>query len=171
MPTLQAIHGRIVDLRRHINVHLVHGHRPPGPSDRYQIWIKQQDGRERRFLVNTRTMPARCGHEISLIVTTHKTPRLLALANWSTIDGVNYARSDAPSLLRPGDFVLLALAFPVAAVIWGDVGMALFLPAAVAYLVLAAIGRAIVQSRLARIVDRVIQAEAWHRPGHGRTMP
>ena len=29
MPTHQAIHGRIVDLRRHINVHLVHGHRPP----------------------------------------------------------------------------------------------------------------------------------------------
>ena len=39
-------------------------------------------------------MPARCGHEISLIVTTHKTPRLLALANWSTIDGVNYARTE-----------------------------------------------------------------------------
>ena len=116
-------------------------------------------------------MPARCGHEISLIVTTHKTPRLLALANWSTIDGVNYARTDAPSLVRPGDFVLLALAFPATAIIGGDVGMALFLPAATTYFVVAAIGRAILRNQLARQVDWAIHAEAWRRSGDGRTMP
>ena len=73
MPTLQAIHGRIVDLRRHTNVHLLYGQRPLGPSDRYELWIKQRDGTERKFRVNTRTMPARRGHEVSVIVTTHKT--------------------------------------------------------------------------------------------------
>ena len=87
MPNLQAIHGRIVDLRRHTNVHLLYGRRPIGPSDRYELWIKPDEGKERKFTVNTRTMPARQGHEVSLIVTTHKMPRVLGLANWTTIDG------------------------------------------------------------------------------------
>ena len=98
MTTLQAVHGRIVELRRHTNVHL-YGRRPLGPTDRYELWIKLPDEGERKFTVNTRHMPARRGHEVSLIITRHKVPRVLALANWSTIDGVNYARTDA--LARP----------------------------------------------------------------------
>jgi hypothetical protein len=65
-------------------VHL-YGRRPLGPTDRYEIWIKPPDGVERKFTVNTRHMPARRGHEVSLIVTAHQVPRVLALANWSTI--------------------------------------------------------------------------------------
>ncbi|MEF8726930.1 MAG: hypothetical protein V5B34_01720 [Accumulibacter sp.] len=41
-------------------------------------------------------MPARRGHEVSLIVTGHRVPQVLVRANWTTIDGVNYARTDAP---------------------------------------------------------------------------
>lgn len=91
MPTLQVVHGRIVDLRRYTNVHLYYGRRPFGPTDRYELWIKPHGGVERKFTVNTRTMPARRGHEVSLIVTAHKVPQVLGLANWTTIDGVNYA--------------------------------------------------------------------------------
>ena len=58
MPSLQAIHGRVVDLRDHTNVHL-YGRRPLGPTDRYELWIKPPDGAERKFTVNTRHMPAR----------------------------------------------------------------------------------------------------------------
>ena len=97
MTSLQAVHGRIVDLRRHTNVHL-YGRRPLGPTDRYELWIKPRDGVERKFTVNTRTVPARLGHDVSLIVTSHKVPQVLGLANWSTVDGVNYARTDAPGL-------------------------------------------------------------------------
>ena len=160
MPTLHVIHGRIVDLRRHTNVHLLYGHRPLGPSDRYELWIKPREGTELKFTVNTRTMPARRGHEISLIVTTHKVPRVLGLVNCSTIDGVNYARTDAPPLLRAWEFVMLPVVFLAMATLWGGIGMVLFVPAAVAYLSMASIGRTIWRNRLARQVDRVIDAEA-----------
>lgn len=160
MPTLQAIHGRIVDLRHHTNVHLLYGHRPLGPSDRYELWIKPSEGKERKFTVNTRTMPARRGHEVSLIFTTHKVPRVLGLVNLSTIDGVNYARTDAPSLLRVWEFVMLPVVFLAMASVWGGIGMVLFVPVAVVYLLMASIGRVMLRSRLARQVDRVIDAEA-----------
>ena len=47
MPTLQTVHGRIVDLRHYANAHLLFWHRPPGPSDRYELWIKPREGVER----------------------------------------------------------------------------------------------------------------------------
>lgn len=156
MPTLQTIRGRIVDLRRHTNVHHLYGHRPLGPSDRYELWIKPGKGPECKFTLNTRTMPARRGHDVSLILTAHKVPQVLGLVNESTIDGVNYARTDAPPLIRTGDFVLLPLVFLAMAILWGGIGMVLFVPIALAYVLVASFGRSTMRSRLARQVDRVI---------------
>ena len=160
MPPLQVVHGRIVDLRRYTNVHLYYGRRPFGPTDRYELWIKPHGGIERKFTVNTRTMPARRGHEVSLIVTTHKVPQVLGLANWTTIDGVNYARTDAPPLVRVRDFVALSAAFLAVAILYADIGMVLFVPAAVAYLLAAGLGRALARARRAAQVDQAIDAEA-----------
>ncbi len=66
MPTLQTIRGRIVDLRRHTNVHLLYGHRPLGPSDRYELWIKPREGTERKFTVNTLAQPVDAQHALLL---------------------------------------------------------------------------------------------------------
>jgi hypothetical protein len=116
MPTLQAIHGRIVEVRRYTNVHLysaaVRSGRPTATN-----CGSSRPGAERKFTINTRIMPARRGHEVSLIVTAHKVPQVLGLANWSTIDGVNYARTDAPPLVRARDFVVLVAAFLAAAIL------------------------------------------------------
>ena len=169
MTTLQAVHGRIVELRRHTNVHL-YGRRPLGPTDRYELWIKPLDGAERKFTVNTRHMPARRGHEVSLIIAVHKVPRVLALANWSTIDGVNYARSEAPALVRAWDFVVLPSAFLAVAICWGDIGMVLFVPVAVSYLAAAGIVRAIARTRRAFLVDRAIDVEAWRTSNAARML-
>lgn len=160
MPTLQAIRGRLVEVRRFTNVHLYVGCRPLGPTERYELWLKLDDGAERKFTINTRTMPARRGHEVSLIVSAHRVPQVLGLANWTTIDGINYARTDAPSLVRPWDFVMLAAAFLALAILGGDIGMVLFVPAAVAYLLAAGLGRAVARTRRAAQVDRAIDAEA-----------
>ena len=160
MSRLQCFHGRIVELRRHTNVHL-YGRRPLGPTDRYELWIKPSDGVERKFTINTRTMPARRGHDVSIILTSHKVPQVLALANWSTIDGVNYARTDAPSLIRAWDFVVLSCVFLAMAIRWNDIGMVLFVPAAVAYLLSMMIARGIRRTRRAWNVDRAIDVEAW----------
>jgi hypothetical protein len=115
-------------------------------------------------------MPARQGHEVSLIVTAHKVPQVLGLANWSTIDGVNYARTDAPPLVRARDFVVLPAAFLAAAILYGDIGMVLFVPAAVAYLATAAFGRAMARTRRAAQVDRAIDAEALRTSRSVRTL-
>lgn len=160
MATLQAIHGRLIDLRRYTNVHLAHGRRPLGPTERYELWIKPSEGAEQKFTVNTRNLPARRGHEISLIVTTQKMPQVLGLANWSILDGVNYARSEAPSLIRVWDIPLLVVAFLVMAAIWGDAGMVLFVPGVLAYLLMAGIGRSVARTRRARRVDRAMDAES-----------
>lgn len=169
MPTLQVIHGRVVDLRRHTKV-LLYGRRPLGPTDRYELWIKPREGKEHKFTINTRTMPARRGHEVSLIFTEHKVPQVLGLANWSTIDGVNYARTEAPSVVRIWDFVVLPLAFLAAAAIWGDVGMVLFLPVAVMYLFAAGIVRTRMRARRAWEVDRAIDTAAWRTSRSTRTL-
>ncbi len=168
MPTLQVVRGRIVDLRRYTNVHLYYGRRPFGPTDRYELWIKPPDGVERKFTINTRTMPARRGHEVSLIITA--VPQVLGLANWSTIDCVNYARTDAPMPVRVRDFVALSTAFLATAILYGDVGMVLFVPAALVYLLAAGLGRAMARARWAAQVDRAIDAEARRTSRSARTL-
>jgi len=170
MPTLQAIHGRLVEVRRFTNVHLYVGRRPLGPTERYELWLKLDDGAERKFTINTRTMPARRGHEVSLIVSAHQAPQVLGLANWSTIDGINYARTDAPLLVRSWDFVLPSAAFLTLAILDGNIGMVLFVPAAVAYLLAAGLGRAAMRMRRAAQVDRAIDAEARRISRSARTL-
>lgn len=170
MPTLQVVHGRIVDLRRYTNVHLYYGRRPFGPTDRYELWIKPHGGVECKFTINTRTMPARQGHEVSLIIIAHPVPQVLGLANWSTVDGVNYARTDVPPLVRAWDFVALSAAFLATAILSGAIGMVLFVPAAVAALLAAGLGRALVRTRRAAQVDRAIDAEARRMSRSPRTL-
>ena len=106
-------------------------------------------------------MPARRGHEVSLIIAAHKVPRVLALANWSTIDGVNYARTDAPSVIRAWDIVVLPCAFIAMTIRGGDIGMMLFVPVAAAYLVGVVAARTVLRAHLAWQVDRAIDVEAW----------
>ena len=91
---------------------------------------------------------------------TQQVPQVLGLANWSTSDGVNYAHSEARSLVRLWDFPVLALALLILAVIWGDVGLLLCLPTGVAYGLITGSGRAIARTRLAAQVACAIDAEA-----------
>lgn len=159
MPTLHAIRGCIVDLRRYTNVHL-YWRRPPGPTDRYELWLRQDDGNERKFTIHTRTMPARCGHRVSVIVKMDTHPlQVMGLFNGETREAVNYMRSDPASILRVGDFIALALAFVAMAAKFSDVGVALFVPGALTYLLVAAFGRAIGQALCAKQVDYVISQE------------
>ncbi len=105
--------------------------------------------------------PARRGHEVSLITTTHRRPRVLALANWTTIDGVNYARSEPPRLVRVGDVLWLTAGF-VGMTAWpGDAGMVLFVPVAAVVLAVASAVRWAARQRLVWRVDRAIDREAW----------
>ena len=90
----------------------------------------------------------------------HPHPRVLALANWTTIDGVNYARSEPPGLVRVADVPWLAAGF-VGMTAWlGDAGMVLFVPGAAVVLAAVAAARWSARRRLAWLVDRAIDLEA-----------
>lgn len=108
MPNHELIRGRIVDLRRHTNVHLYH-RRPPGASDRYELWLRDDTGQEVQFTIHTRTMPARRGHEVTVIESAGGGPPTVALINWTTLEAVNYAEIDPPRLLRGWDLGVLVL--------------------------------------------------------------
>jgi hypothetical protein len=158
MSSLQTVHGRIVELRRYVNAHLT-GRRPFAPAERYELWIRPKGGGERKFTLDTRTMPARCGHEVSLIVTTGEPPEILGLVNVSAPCEANYIRTDPPSLLRGRD-ALGVLALIVALVAkWGAVGAVLCVPVGIAYLIGAAITRAIVRRIRAAQVDQAVKQE------------
>jgi hypothetical protein len=99
MPHLHATHGHIVDLRRHTNVHLYWRGRY-GPAERYKLWLRDPAGREHQLTIHTRTLPARRGHEVTLLADAHA---VLGVVNWSTGTSVNYLRVDPPPLLRLRD--------------------------------------------------------------------
>ena len=72
-----------------------------------------------------------------------------------------HARTDAPSLIRAWDFVVLSCAILAMAIRWNDIVMVLFVPAAVAYLLSMMIARGIRRTRRAWSVDRAFDVEAW----------
>jgi hypothetical protein len=85
----------------------------------------------------------------------------VALANWTTVDGVNYARSEPPGLVRVADVPWLAAGF-VGMTAWqGDAGMVLFVPVATVLLAAVAAVRRVMRQRLAWRVNREIDLEAW----------
>lgn len=162
MSELLAIHGHVVELRRHVNEHLRHL-RPFMPTERYELWLRAPDGAERKFTLHTREMPARRGHEVSLITTQHNPPRVLALANWTTVDGVNYARSEPAGVVRGVDLAGLAAALVGASAWLGLVGLAFGLVVAPALMAAAAAVRWLARRRLAWLVDLAIDEEAGRR--------
>lgn len=159
MSDLHVVHGRIVDLRRHVNVHLSR-RLPFVPNERHELWLRLKSGGERQFTVQTRTMPARRGHEVSLIVTDTQPPRVLGLANWSILDGANYIRIDPPPLLRPWDALVIPGLFMALVAGWHEAGAVLSIPVTVIYLPVTMLLRARARTRRAAQVDIAIDGEA-----------
>lgn len=167
MSELQVIRGRIVDLRRYINAH-VYWRRPPGPTERYELWIRQRDGREFKVTIHTQTMPARPGHVVSVIVKTDGTlAHVLGLYNASTMDAANYMRTDPPPLFRVWEFVALAVVFLLMGAWLGDAGMVLYPVWALTYLLMALFSRTIYRTLWRARVERALADEAarngWRR--------
>lgn len=159
MSGLLAIHGHVVELRRHVNEHLRHL-RPFMPTERYELWLRTSDGAERKFTLHTREMPARRGHEVSLITTQHNPPQVLALANWTTVDGVNYARSEPAGVVRGVELAGLAAALVGASAWLGFAGLVYGLVVAPALMAIVAAIRWLARRWLACLVDLAIDEEA-----------
>lgn len=161
MPHLQATHGHIVDLRRHTNVHLYWRGRY-GPAERYELWLRDPAGREHQFTIHTRTLPARRGHEVTLLADAHA---VRAIVNWSTGTSVNYLRVDPPPLLRLRD-LWAPPALLIALVTWlGDIGLLILPPVSLSYLLTAALVRYAIRHRRAAVIQRALRDV--QRPGSG----
>lgn len=64
MQDANAFGGRILEIRRHVTPL-----EPLGPNtnrERWELWMKPQEGVEEKFVVPSRTMPARRGHFVVL---------------------------------------------------------------------------------------------------------
>jgi len=119
-----TIRGRIIDLRRFANANR-HRH-PFAPAERYELWLKKFDGIECKLTIQTKSMPARSGHGISVIVAGDEEreedddPSLLpvvAVFNRETGAAANYLRTETPPFLRRVDFAVVTAGF--AALAWG----------------------------------------------------
>jgi hypothetical protein len=161
MPHLQATHGHIVDLRRHTNVYLYWRGRY-GPAERYELWLRDAAGCEHQFTIHTRTMPARRGHEVTLLA---DATAVRGIVNWSTGMCVNYLRVDPPPLLRLRD-LWVPPALLIALASWlGDVGLLIVSPAVLSYLLAAVMVRYVIQRRRAAAIQRALREV--QRPGSG----
>ncbi len=161
MPHLQATHGHIVDLRRHTNVHLYWRGRF-GPAERYELWLRDPAGREHQFTIHTRTLPARLGHEVTLLTDANA---VRAIVNWSTGASVNYLRVDPPPLLRLRD-LWVPPALLIALTSWlGDVGLLIVPPTVLSYLLTAMMVRYVIRQRRAAVIQRALREV--QRPGSG----
>jgi hypothetical protein len=157
LPILQTLRGRIVDLRRHANVHLYWRGRL-GPAERYELWLREPTGREHQFTINTRTLPARRGHEVTLLI---DAITVRGIINWSTGMSVNYLCADPPPLFRLRD-LWLPPALLVTLVSWlGDLGLLLFLPATLLYFLIAATVRYAVRHSRAMALRRALREVQW----------
>jgi len=150
---LTIVTGVLLETQRFINVPMRFGERYLA-RERRELWVREHDGRERKWVIHTRVLPARRGHPIVLLVV--RRDWVVGLFNASTGMTVNYPRADPPFLLRGCDvLVVLASALVLPAAL-GAAGLALLLPSAVIYLIVAACGRFVWRWRLRRRVDKAL---------------
>ena len=153
MARLTIVAGTIIETQRYINVPMRFGERYLA-RERREVWLRGPDGRESKWVIHTRMLPARRGHRVVLVV---RKTWVVGLVNVSTGAGVNYPRIDPPFLLR--GFDVFAIAGLAIALFVGlrAAGFVLLLPSAVVYLALAICARLMLRWRLRRQVDKAIE--------------
>lgn len=149
MPVLHEMQGRWVDLRRHTNVHLYWRGRL-GPTERYELWLRDTAGCDYQFTIHTRTMPARCEHEVTLLVDREM---VRGFINWSTGRSVNYLHADPPPLLRLRDLWIPPVLLAVLASWLGKVSLLILRPAALSYLLMTVMFRSVIRHRHAAAIQ------------------
>ena len=157
MRPLTFVTGMLLETQRYINVPMRFGERYVA-RERREIWLREADGQERKWIIHTRVLPARRGHRVVLLV---RGDWVVGLFNASTGADVNYPRTDPALLLRGFDlFAILSLAIGLP--VWlCAAGFALLTPTVIMYLILAIFGRAFWRWRQRRQVDKAL-AEIQH---------
>ena len=127
MRTFFWVSGELTEVQRFINVPMRWCEQYRA-RERRELWITTDAGREMKFVVHTRYLPARRGHRVAALVCRCE---VVALLNLTTGDGVNFYRADPPLLWKRCDgavLVAVALAAVVAAAALGRPEWLLVLP-------------------------------------------
>jgi len=153
MARLTIVAGTIVEAQRFINVPMRFRERYLA-RERRELWLRGPDGRESKWIIHTRVLPARRGHRVVLVV---RRQWVVGLVNASTGAHVNYPRIDPPFLLRGFDvFAIfgLTIALPIGL---GAAAFVLLPPSGVVSLTLAVCTRLVCRCCLRRRVDKAIE--------------
>ena len=99
--------GRVVEIRRFVVP--LEPYAPAANRERWDVWVKAEDGSERQFAITSRSMPARRGHRVALAM---DGPEPVGIVNLTTAGRLNFARSSPSALFQPGDVIVpVALLF------------------------------------------------------------
>lgn len=114
MRTFTWVSGKVTEVHRFINVPMRWCEQYPA-RERRELWISTAERRDIKLVVHTRSMPARCGHEIVCVL---HDDQLVGLYNLSTDGQVNFVDCDPPLLWRRCDGALVAGLLRVAFLSW-----------------------------------------------------
>jgi hypothetical protein len=152
MKSLTVVSGTIVETQRFINVPLRVWERYLA-RERREVWLREADGQECKWIIHTRVLPARRGHRVVLLL---RGDWVVGLFNASTGADVNYPCADPPFLLCGVD-LLAVLALSIGPPAWlRDAGFALLPPAIALYFIFAVCARTLSRWRLRRQVDKTL---------------
>jgi hypothetical protein len=139
MQDFNAVGGRIIEIRRYVTPLGLYGQ--DAARERWELWIMVANGNEEKHVVASRSMPARRGHRVVLVL---EAGAPVGMVNLTTRTRMNFARSDPPFLYRPLDIVVpvgLVLASLFAAAVFTPGLLLVAVPIAVFYVPLLMMGR------------------------------
>lgn len=117
-----TLSGRLVSVRRYATVHGggTRSHVSVWTKERYEVWVRQDNGVETQITIRGKLFPARTGHHVTLLIDTGE---IRGLINWTTRKRVNYLRTDTLRAFRRVDLVAVTLLAIASAMLWGRDGL------------------------------------------------
>lgn len=104
MRKFYSVSGQLVEVQRYINVPMRWCEQYPA-RERRELWLSTTSGHDIKLVVHTRQMPARRGHQVTVLLLGE---RPVGLYNASTGKQANFVRVDPPLLWRRCDAVVVA---------------------------------------------------------------
>lgn len=156
MKKLYSVSGQLVEVQRYINVPMRWCEQYPA-RERRELWLSTTGGHDIKLVVHTRQMPARRGHQVTVLLLGE---RPVGLYNASTGRQANFIRADPPLLWRRCDAALVAgllVASVVAFTLTAWPALLISLPFTLLYPPLVVTVRFVQRCRVRAQIDRALE--------------
>src|ERR1022692_1400204 len=120
---LMILSGKVVSVRRYATAHGrgTRSYVSFSTKDRYEVWVRQDNGGEAQITIRSKLFPARTGHHVTLLIA--RGEPVLGLINWTTRKNVNYLRAETIGAFGRIDLVAVTLLAIATAMLWGRDGL------------------------------------------------